>query len=37
MKSFLRSLPKKSKRYRLVNMLPCAQIFAGQEADGCSK
>ncbi len=31
MKSFLRS-SLKSKRYRLANMLPCAQIFAGQEA-----
>ncbi|EJA67392.1 hypothetical protein ACJQW9_003271 [Salmonella enterica] len=34
---FFTILTEKSKRYRLVNMLPCAQIFAGQEADGCSK
>ncbi|MFP5626048.1 hypothetical protein ACLD11_07755 [Salmonella sp. 741265116_PST] len=34
---FFTIIIEKSKRYRLVNMLPCAQIFAGQEADGCSK
>ncbi|AGR60898.1 hypothetical protein A464_3714 [Salmonella bongori N268-08] len=37
MKVFLQSSDRKGKRYRLVNMLPCAKISEGQETDDCSK